>query len=71
MAKFSKVYREDVYRILPTLEHMGLIERLLGKPAEIRATPISDALSFLVSEEQGKFDERSEGYERYSSKDCL
>jgi sugar-specific transcriptional regulator TrmB len=61
IAKFSKVYREDVYRILPTLEHMGLIERLLGKPTEIRATPISDALSFLVSEEEDKFDERLKG----------
>jgi len=58
VAKFSKVRREDVYRILPTLEKMGLIERLLGKPTEIRATPISDALSFLVAEEKSKFDER-------------
>jgi len=73
ITKFSKVYREDVYRILPTLEHMGLIERLLGKPTEIRATPISDALSFLVSEEEGKFDERLKGMkgivERLSLKD--
>ncbi len=61
VAKFSKVRREDVYRILPSLEKMGLIERLLGKPVEIRATPISDALSFLVAEEKGKFDERLTG----------
>ncbi len=52
VAKFSKVRREDVYRILPSLEKMGLIERLMGKPAEVRATPISDALSFLVAEEK-------------------
>jgi len=58
IAKFSKVRREDVYRILPTLEKMGLIERLLGKPTEIRATPISDALTFLVAEEKNKSDER-------------
>ena len=45
VAKFSKVRREDVYRILPSIEKMGLIERLLGKPSRIRATPISDALS--------------------------
>jgi sugar-specific transcriptional regulator TrmB len=32
VAKFSKVRREDVYRILPSLEKMGLVERLLGKP---------------------------------------
>jgi sugar-specific transcriptional regulator TrmB len=61
VAKFSKVRREDVYRILPTLEKMGLIERLLGKPAEIRATPISDALTFLMAEEKKRFDERLSG----------
>jgi len=58
VAKFSKVRREEVYRILPTLEKMGLIERLLGKPSEIRATPISDALTFLVAEEKKRFDEQ-------------
>ena len=58
VANFSRVRREDVYRILPSLEKMGLIERLLGKPTEIRATRISDALSLLVAEEKGKYDER-------------
>jgi sugar-specific transcriptional regulator TrmB len=61
VAKFSKVRREDVYRLLPSLEKMGLVERLMGKPAEVRATPISDALSLLVSEEKEKFDERLTG----------
>jgi sugar-specific transcriptional regulator TrmB len=61
IAKFSKVRREDVYRILPALEKMGLIERLLGKPTKIRATPISDALSFLVAEEKKRSDERLSG----------
>ena len=61
VAKFSKVRREDVYRILPTLEKLGLIEKLLGKPAEIRATPISDALTYLMAEEKKRFDERLSG----------
>jgi len=61
VSKFSKVRREEVYRILPSLEKLGLIERLLGKPTEIRATPISDALSFLVSEEKAKSDDRLSG----------
>ncbi len=61
VAKFSKVRREDVYRLLPALEKMGLIERLLGKPTEIRATRISDALSLLVAEEKGRNDERLVG----------
>jgi sugar-specific transcriptional regulator TrmB len=61
IAKFSKVRREDVYRTLSTLEKLGLIEKLLGKPSKIRATPISDALTFLVAEEKKKFDERLSG----------
>jgi sugar-specific transcriptional regulator TrmB len=61
VAKFSKVRREDVYRIMPSLEKMGLIERLMGKPAVIRATPISDALSLLVAEEKTKSDDRLTG----------
>ena len=61
VARFSKVRREDVYRVLPSLEKMGLIERLMGKPTVIRATPISDALSLLVAEEKNKSDERLTG----------
>ncbi len=61
VAKFSKVRREDVYRILPSLEKMGLVERLLGTPTKVRATPISDALSLLVAEEKNKFDDRLKG----------
>jgi len=58
VAKVSKVRREDVYRILPSLEKLGLVERLLGKPTEVRATLISDALKSLVAEEKRKSDER-------------
>jgi sugar-specific transcriptional regulator TrmB len=58
VSKFSKVRREEVYRILPALEKKGLVERLLGKPTEVRATVISDALAFLVAEEKRKSDER-------------
>ncbi len=61
VAKYSKVRREDVYRLLPALEKMGLIERLLGKPTEIRATLISDALTLLVAEEKNRADERLTG----------
>src|SRR4030042_4562628 len=61
VAKFSKVRREDVYRVMPSLEKMGLIEKLMGKPTVIRAAPISDALSFLVAEEKTKFDDRLTG----------
>ena len=61
VAKFSKVRREDVYRILPALEKMGLIERLMGKPTEIRATLISDSLTSLVTDEKNRSEERLTG----------
>jgi sugar-specific transcriptional regulator TrmB len=61
IAKFSRVRREEIYRILPALEKIGLIEKILGKPTEIRVTPIKDALTFLLEEEKKKSDERLSG----------
>jgi sugar-specific transcriptional regulator TrmB len=58
IAKSSSVRREDVYKVLTTLEKMGLVEKLLGKPAIIRATPVAGALASLVLDEKVKSDER-------------
>ena len=68
ISKFSKVRREDIYRVIPALEKMGLVERLLGKPTMIRATPISDALTFLVAEEKAKSDDRLSGMRKLVQK---
>jgi len=54
------VRREDVYRILPSLEKMGLIERFLGKPTEIRLL----AFRFL-SFTSGRRKNRSRTVDRY------
>ncbi|MFB0514319.1 MAG: MEDS domain-containing protein [Candidatus Bathyarchaeia archaeon] len=51
-SKASKVRREDVYRMLPKLEKVGLIERILGKPTKIRALPMEEALHVLIEREQ-------------------
>ncbi|UCE16583.1 MAG: MEDS domain-containing protein [Candidatus Bathyarchaeota archaeon] len=58
ISKASKVRREDVYRILPKLEKMGLVERLLGTPTRMRATPVEEALSVLVKHEEDTARER-------------
>ena len=58
ISKVSKVRREDVYRILPKLQKMGLAEKLLGKPTEIRATPVEEALSVLIKHEEDTARER-------------
>ena len=58
IAKSSSVRREDVYKVLPALEKMGLIEKLMGKPAIIRVTPVAGALASLIVDEKVKSDER-------------
>jgi len=52
VSKVSKVRREDVYRMLPKLEKMGLTEKILGKPTKVRATPVEEALSILIKREK-------------------
>ena len=58
IAKSSSVRREDVYKVLSALEKMGLVEKLLGKPTLIRATPVAGALASLIVDEKVKSDER-------------
>ena len=58
VSKASKVRREDVYRIMPKLEKMGLIEKILGTPMKIRATPVEEALSLLIKREQDAFNKK-------------
>lgn len=61
ISKTSKVRREDVYRVLPKLETMGLVEKLLGTPVKIRATPLEEALSILIEQEQDVANEKISG----------
>ena len=58
IAKSSTIRREDIYKVLPALEKMGLAEKLLGKPALIRPTPVAGALASLIIDEKIKSDER-------------
>jgi sugar-specific transcriptional regulator TrmB len=58
IAKSSSVRREDVYKVLPALEKMGLAEKLLVKPIIIRATPVAGAVTSLILDEKVKSDER-------------
>jgi sugar-specific transcriptional regulator TrmB len=52
IAKVADIRREEVYRTLPKLEKTGLIERVLGRPARVRALPIEDALSILINRKE-------------------
>jgi sugar-specific transcriptional regulator TrmB len=52
IAESSKLYRQDIYKIIPKLEKMGVITKTLGKPIAVKAIPVKKALKHLVSEER-------------------
>ncbi|MCW4029701.1 MAG: hypothetical protein NWE92_08650 [Candidatus Bathyarchaeota archaeon] len=48
IARVSTVARQDIYRIMPTLQKLGLVEKIIGSPTMYIATPIQNAVSILV-----------------------
>jgi sugar-specific transcriptional regulator TrmB len=52
IAKIAGIRREEVYRTLPKLEKAGLIERVLGRPVKVKALPIEDVLSVLITRKE-------------------
>jgi sugar-specific transcriptional regulator TrmB len=52
VAESSKLYRQDIYKIIPKLERKGVISKTLGKPLVVRAMPVKKALKTLVSKER-------------------
>jgi sugar-specific transcriptional regulator TrmB len=44
----SKVTRQDVYRIMPTLQKLGLVETVVGSPTFFSAIAIEDAVALLL-----------------------
>jgi len=49
ISKKSNVSREEVYRLLPKLEKLGLIEKTIERPLRIKATNFRAALSILIN----------------------
>ena len=52
ISKKSNVPREEIYRLLPKLEKLGLLEKILGKPIKVKATPFGAVLSLLIKREK-------------------
>jgi sugar-specific transcriptional regulator TrmB len=42
------VARPDVYRVLPRLEEIGLVEKIIAKPTQFKATPIKEGCNILL-----------------------
>jgi sugar-specific transcriptional regulator TrmB len=62
--KFSKVARQDIYRILKELQQLGLVEKIIAQPTRYRAVSLSEAASILLKrKEQSLYDLKEEAEE--------
>ncbi|MBN1244885.1 hypothetical protein JXA31_04765 [Candidatus Bathyarchaeota archaeon] len=57
IAKASNVARQDIYRLMPTLEKLGLAEKIIAKPTTYNATPIKEGLSILLQNRKKEYAE--------------
>ena len=48
ISKASNVARPDVYRVMPTLEKLGLVEKIIATPTIYKATPLKEGYYFLL-----------------------
>jgi sugar-specific transcriptional regulator TrmB len=48
ISKFSGVNRQEIYRIMPKLQKLGLAEKVLALPTRWKTIPIEDGLSILL-----------------------
>jgi sugar-specific transcriptional regulator TrmB len=52
ISKKAKVRREEVYRTIPKLEKLGIMERLLGRPVKFRALSLEEGVSLLLKKKE-------------------
>ncbi len=48
ISKASNVARQDIYRIMPTLEKMGLVEKIVSTPVLYKAIPRKEGFEMLL-----------------------
>ncbi len=48
LASASKIARPDIYRIIPTIEKQGIIEKLMTKPISFQAVPAALVLPKMI-----------------------
>ena len=48
VSKASSIARQDIYRIMPTLQKLGLAEKILALPTMYKATPIKEGYYLLL-----------------------
>lgn len=49
ISRVSKIVRQDIYRIMPALQNMGLVEKIVASPTLFRVTPVKESLCGLLA----------------------
>jgi sugar-specific transcriptional regulator TrmB len=63
IAEISKIARPDIYRIIPTLQQEGAVEKHMTKPASFQAIPLAFVLPTMLKRktaEQNKLKKKTE-----------
>jgi len=55
LSKTSNVTRPDVYEALEKLQHLGLVEKIIKRPVEYRATPLDEGLTLLLKTKENQY----------------
>ncbi len=58
ISRGTQLHRQDIYKLLPKLEKLGLITKTIDKPFMIEAIPIEKALETLILKEKDKANKR-------------
>jgi sugar-specific transcriptional regulator TrmB len=53
----SGVVRQDIYRVMPTLQKIGLAEKIIAKPTIYRGIPLEKGFSMLLSNKTSEYSE--------------
>ena len=59
ISKETNLHRQDVYKLLPRLENLGLITKTLGKPVIIEALSVETAVDNLITLQKKKIEENA------------
>jgi len=57
ISRASRIVRQDVYRILPTLQKIGLVDKIIATPTIYRPLPFEQGLSMLMKKKAEEFSE--------------
>ena len=71
ISKITNITRQDVYRILPDLQKVGLLEKNITAPAMFKATPLKLGVSILMKNKTAQHIELMEKANKMSDEPCL